>query len=711
MSHNTFAPSLAEGWKISGQAGRLRPHLMGRAAAAALALCASPALAGENTQPVETVTITARPPDPVGNKAYSTTLIDEQQLQISDQIDSALRQVAGLSLFRRNTSLSANPTVQGVSLRSIGASGAGRALVTLDGVPQNDPFGGWVIWSSLPSEDIQGAEIVHGAGAGPYGAGALTGVIALTERAGTGGVIDAEGGELSQGRVAGSGNVQYGNVSFGATAMYQSVGGWVPVSRSQAGAADKPLTLNAQSAAVHGGVEIIPGMQVTGRWGYYDERRDTGIAGAISTAKGNTGSITIANAESPDTIGWRIQGWYRATNMQNVTSAVGAKRATVTPAGNQFAVPALGWGGNAALRGTFDWLDWELGADVRLADGESRELFSFVNGAFRSSRFAGGRTFVGGAYLEGASRFDDWLFTAGIRADEWKNYNGHTVERSLATNAITLNSQPPDTSGTVPTGRAGVRKDIGDGLYLRSAAYEGFRAPSLNELYRAFRVGNNYTRANANLKPEKLYGVEVGAGDDQGDFTWAVTAFWNKLQDGVTNVTLATGPLTQPDVTLPAGGLLIQRQNVGYIRALGVEGETQYRVDALLALRGGFAITDARVNGQSVTPQLTGKRPASTPRITLTGGLVANPFPELTLEGDVRWETARYSDDLNTLRLPPAATVDMRATYHFANHIDFYVAVDNLFNAQVATSEGADKVFTYEAPRALRIGIAFNYGP
>jgi outer membrane receptor protein involved in Fe transport len=98
------------------------------------------------------------------------------------QLDAALAQVPGLSLFRRNSSLSANPTVQGVSLRAFAPSGAGRALVTLDGVPQNDPFGGWVIWTSLPPEDIQAAEIVHGAGAGPYGAGALTGVVRIVTR-------------------------------------------------------------------------------------------------------------------------------------------------------------------------------------------------------------------------------------------------------------------------------------------------------------------------------------------------------------------------------------------------------------------------------------------------------------------------------------------------------------------------------------------------
>src|SRR4051812_36762510 len=129
---------------------QLRSFLLG-GAAVTVALAAAwpgPAAAGESPEnPVaEQVLITARPPDPVGYPAFSATVLNEQQVQISPFLDEALRQVPGLSLFRRNSTLSANPTVQGVSLRSIGASGAGRALVTLDGVPQNDPFGSWVIW-------------------------------------------------------------------------------------------------------------------------------------------------------------------------------------------------------------------------------------------------------------------------------------------------------------------------------------------------------------------------------------------------------------------------------------------------------------------------------------------------------------------------------------------------------------------------------------
>src|SRR5512143_1874054 len=194
-------------------------------AAAALVLCHWGS-AGAAT--IETVVVTARPPDPVGNDAFSVTRLESDDLRNWTELDNALEQVPGLSLFRRDSSLSANPTTQGVSLRSIGASGAGRALVTLDGVPQNDPFGGWVIWSSLPAEDIGSAEIVRGAGAGPYGAGALTGVVALSERTGSSGIVNAEVGEIGEARVAAAGSEQYDNVSIGGSAMYLSSGGWIP---------------------------------------------------------------------------------------------------------------------------------------------------------------------------------------------------------------------------------------------------------------------------------------------------------------------------------------------------------------------------------------------------------------------------------------------------------------------------------------------------
>lgn len=690
---------------------RLRaPVYRGAAAALAVsALALAPAMAQEAIP--EQVVISARPPDPVGNAAYSTTELSDQQLEVSPQLDTALAQVPGLSLFHRNSSVSASATSQAVSLRSIGASGAGRALVTLDGVPQNDPFGQWVIWNSLPAEDIQGAEIVKGAGAGPYGAGALTGVIALTERAGNSAVLDGEIGQVKEGRVAGAGNGQYDNVSIGASAMYLDNGGWIPLLARQRGAADTPLSLQASSESIHGGMEITPDTQVAARVGYYDEKRLTGLRGASSTDNGTDGSITVAHGEQPGELGWRIQTWFRHTGMSNFTVGIGPNRATTTPADDQYAVPALGWGGNAALRGSFSWLDWEIGTDVRLFSGLSREFFSFSNGAFQSSRDTGGRQLVAGVYAEGASRIDDWLFTLGGRIDESRNYDGHTTERSLATGAVTLNNSTPNSSSTIPTARAGVRRELGDGFFIRSAAYEGFRSPSLNELYRSFRSGNSYLEANSSLQPERLYGAEIGVGQDRGPLVWDLTAFYNQISDAVTLATVAMGPGTFPNGVgfLPAGGVLQQRQNVGDIRGYGMEGDAQYQIDGLLAVRGAFNFMDAHVFGGTQAPQLTGKRPQQTPRWTVTGGLIANPHPLLTLEADLHFESNRWSDDLNTLPTGSATTIDVEARFHIIPRLDVYGAVDNVFNTVVGTSRAADQTLSIEAPRLLRAGIRYTY--
>ncbi len=104
--------------------------------AARVALFSALALAWAAPAPaqIETVRVTAaRLPDPVGGAAFSVTNMTSDQLAQFDQLDTALEQVPGLSLFRRSTSLNSNATTEGISLREIAPSGAGRALVMLDG--------------------------------------------------------------------------------------------------------------------------------------------------------------------------------------------------------------------------------------------------------------------------------------------------------------------------------------------------------------------------------------------------------------------------------------------------------------------------------------------------------------------------------------------------------------------------------------------------
>ena len=85
--------------------------------------------------------------------------------------------MAGFSLFRRSGESHCEPDIAGCFLRATGASGASRALVLADGVPLNDPFGGWVCWDRVPRESIGEVEVLLGGSSHLYGSAALGGVI------------------------------------------------------------------------------------------------------------------------------------------------------------------------------------------------------------------------------------------------------------------------------------------------------------------------------------------------------------------------------------------------------------------------------------------------------------------------------------------------------------------------------------------------------
>ena len=112
----------------------------------------------------EVVVTAPRLPPAAGDAAFSVTRLGGETLQDQARLDEALGQVPAVGLFRRTTSLTANPTTQGLSLRAVAPTGAGRALVTLDGAPLNDPFGGWVIWSRQPVEGLSGLDVVRTGG-------------------------------------------------------------------------------------------------------------------------------------------------------------------------------------------------------------------------------------------------------------------------------------------------------------------------------------------------------------------------------------------------------------------------------------------------------------------------------------------------------------------------------------------------------------------
>jgi len=339
-------------------------------------------------------------------------------------------------------------------------------------------------------------------------------------------------------------------------------------------------------------------------------------------------------------------------------------------------------------------------------------LFRFMSGAFTRNRVAGGRTLVAGAYGEATLRTGPWLLTGGARLDGWTTGGGHRIETDRASGHVTFQDHPDDRSGTVLSGRVGVRRDLTDGLYLRAAAYSGFRPPTLNELYRPFRVGNDITEANAALKPERLYGVEGGFGGSEGRLTWEVTGFYNRLKDAVTNVTVGAGPGTVAGFPgagfIPAGGVLRQRRNAGAIDGYGVEANAAYVLSQAVRVHASAGYTHAEVDGGTQAPQLTGLRPAQTPRFTGTVGLDVSPIERLQLHGDLRYEGARFDDDQNSRRLAGATRVDLRADLGIGRGAGLFAAVDNVFDSRIETARTADNIVSYDMPRVFSVGLTLR---
>jgi outer membrane receptor protein involved in Fe transport len=117
----------------------------------------------------------------------AVTTLSPRQLARSPgvNLDDCLRLLAGFSLFRRSSSLVANPGTQGVSLRGLGSTGASRTLVLWDGIPLNDPFGGWVYWTRVAPEDLNVVEVSRGASTSVFGNLAMGGVVSLTSSGAT----------------------------------------------------------------------------------------------------------------------------------------------------------------------------------------------------------------------------------------------------------------------------------------------------------------------------------------------------------------------------------------------------------------------------------------------------------------------------------------------------------------------------------------------
>lgn len=654
------------------------------------------------------IVVTARAlPDAEAERAYSVEIIDAKRLSNSpsSQLDEILKDVHGLQLFRRSDARSGHPTSQGVTLRALGGNAASRALLVLDGIPQSDPFGGWINWPAYDPASIGEVRIVRGGGSVGNGPGALAGTIEMTS--GLGGRLDAQldmgSRESLEARMLGGLPVGSGNLVVSGRGARGD--GFTPITGGTRGNVDRPAPYEEGSAR---GIWVAPvgseiDLQVSGL--AFVDRRDRGVDFTGDRTEGGDVGVRLTGKGSWK---WSALAYGQWRELRSSFASVSADRSTATRVSLQDSVPSNAFGGSFEVRPKLtSGIELRLGGDVRRATGESRELFSYVAGQPTRRRRAGGDSLTTGLFSEVAAAVGKLTLSGGGRLDRWGISDGELVEWVIATGTPLRNDQYRRRSGWLPTARAGAVFDAGKGLSLRSATYLGWRLPTLNELFRPFRAGPDATAANPLLDPERLAGGEVGVHYSDGGLTISATAFANRLSHAIGNVTLGTGPGVFPGVGfVAAGGVYRQRQNLDAVRVHGLEASAELKRGPFTASLGTSYI-DAKVRAVGSASGLDGLRPAQTPRFILTGGM--------SWDGEGRSFAVQlhhvgnqFEDDLNGEKLPPATTVDAFAAWPLGKGLQLVARGENLLNELVIAGIGSDGAVERATPRTLWIGLRFS---
>ena len=648
-----------------------------------------------------------------GNEAYDVVTIDRTRLTstASDRLEDVLRDVAGFAQFRRSDSRSAHPTSQGATLRGLGGNASSRALVVLDGVPQIDPFGGWVTFTAFDPARIGQIRVTRGGGSGIYGPGALAGTIE----------IDSAGPEqLRPATVAlayGSRNSFDAGAALSSTAgagfatisaSYQRGDGFVPIVAGQRGPIDQRAAYRQGSVDARAIFPVGPDMELQANMRLLRDERNRGLPG---TDNSNTGADASLRLVGRCDWGFEALTYLQVRKFTSGFASANATRTAATETLDQYDVPATGLGGRIEVRPPIGGnLELRLGADARYTEGQTDEYFTYVAGQPTRQREAGGRTATAGAFADLSWPLDDhWILTGGGRIDRWWIGDGHLHERTIATGAVVTNADYPDRSGTETTARGGISWKPARHWHVRTAAYLGWRLPTLNELYRPFRAGPDATAANPGLTPERLKGVDGGIDwSPLPNIKLSGTVFHNILDHAIGNITLGQGPGTFPGVGfVAAGGVYRQRGNLDAIRSNGVELEG-HLTDGEWRLSASYAYVDARVRGSGLSAPLDGLRPAQTPKNQLSVTLGREELWGLSTSATVRYVSGQYEDDQNSRIDKHATTLDLTASVPIGHDLSIEARAENVTNALVEATVASEGTIERANPRTFWIGLRFG---
>jgi vitamin B12 transporter len=601
----------------------------------------------------EVVVVANRAPEPLSKVGNSVTVLTDADIRASQlpMVADLLAQTPGLTVAR------AGGIGQPTSVFIRGAE-SDQTVVVIDGVQLNDPSttAGGFDFENLLIGDVSRIEILRGAQSTLYGSQAMGGVISVTtaDPSGPFGAgLTAEGGSHDTGYVTGNlgGKSDLGGTSD--SLMWRISGDWYGTSGIPA--FDERLGGTRLSASQIGGgsgqvrYDITPDLQADVR-GYYVQSR-TDFDG-FDTPSGNFGDdneygktdqllgYAGLSLRSPDrTLSNRIAYQYTYTDTRDYDPDAQANYGS--PSTETFY--GIGQNEREEYQGT-----WQVRPRYQLVFGaqHERSTIDTDSPAYDDTGPAPTRNYAsidsGYAQLQGEVA-SGLTLTGGERYDRHDVFGGHSTGAFAA--AWALND-----ARTI----------------LRSSFSQGFKAPSLYELY------SNY--GNPALRPEAGESWDAGIEQHAWERRWLLSAtyFQRYSRDLIEFF----------DCTTPVGCLhptvLGYYANISRAAAHGVELQSTLDLTDRITLMANYTLTETE--DQSPGSPTYGEELIRRPKNAANASLTYRWSFPLTGNIAVRYAGPSFDDGAygGRVELGGYVLADVRWSYAIRDRLEVYARVENL---------------------------------
>ena len=623
------------------------------------------------------------------------------------RVDDVLRQVPGFSLYRRSDSRTANASNQGVSLRGLGGSASSRAIVLEDGLPLVDAFGGWVYWDRVPRESISSVEVFRGGASNLYGSDALGGVVQFITRQPEAPAFMLEtsyGNERTPDLSFWTGT-RAGKWDLSLSSEMFRTDGFILVPTWQRGTIDAAANSKDASVELTAGHQLAERGRIFARGNFYAEFRNNGTPVQTNDTRMGEGAIGLDQPfGNSDSLMFRLYGQVQAYDQS--FSSVAADRNSESLTDVQH-VPEQVGGGAAQWTHLFGRHQTLIaGSDLMEVMGASDETF-FSSGSNTRDNAAGGRQRNFGLFGEDLIHLGNWTIIAAARVDDWNNFNASSICTPVLGACTSPSVLYPSRSDLAFSPRLSVLHQLSRNISVTASMYRAFRAPTLNELYRSFRVGNVLTLNNPSLNAERLTGAEAGADlttlnrklDLRGTF------FWSDIVDPIENVT--TDPTANP--------VLRQKQNLGRIRSRGIELDGVVHINQDIQISAGYEFTAARVVNYTVPTgevSLLDNYVAQVPRNVFTWEARYWRPSRIMLSLQGRFIGNQFDDDQNQYPLGRFYTMDFQIGRNLTRSVELFAAAENILDERYAVANtpfNGASLFNIGPPALYRIGMRLNF--